>query len=176
MPKRTLAVAWAALTAAALLAAAGVVGCPSLSALECQGASCADGGAAGGDGGGVRGIACGAGSSCAPPGQECCLAAQGAASCVVAQSCNGGSDIFCDDPSQCAGAPCFLCNAGGTFQGTSCRYQEDIVQNYKCTSASDVYRLCHATSQCDAGTTCKPFPFSLPLPGGDGGSWFFACQ
>ena len=171
MPKRSIALAWAGVISAAALA-----GCPSLSALECQGAACLDAqGGAGGDGGGARGVACGAGVTCAAPQEECCTRFQAAPACVAALQCGGGTDLFCDDPSQCGGAPCWLCNAGG-LQGTSCNYEGDIVQAYHCTNPKDVYRLCHSSSQCDAGSTCAPL--AITPPGVDGGSsgWFSACQ
>jgi hypothetical protein len=170
MPKAIVAMAAAAIVAA--VAAAVLAGCPSLSALECQGtaAACADGG-----GSGIAGIACGTGDLlCAAPAQECCITEQNAPACVAAFQCSGGTDIFCDDPSQCGGAPCYLCNAGG-LQGTSCRYQEDIVEAYHCTDPKDVYRLCHSSSECDAGSTCSPIP--IVLPWSDGGSaGFYGCQ
>src|ERR1700735_5432819 len=106
MPKPIVAMVYAAAAAAAL------AGCPSLSALECQGTACAEAGATGGGGaeaGGVTGVACGTGGVCHAPKEECCSPAEKPLTCVASLQCNGGSDIFCDDPSQCGGAPCWLC-------------------------------------------------------------------
>jgi hypothetical protein len=172
MLKPTIA-AWAA----AALAGVALAGCPSLSALECQGASCDDGGTSGGGDagpGGVRGLACGGGTTCQAPREECCISAQSVASCTT-QGCNGGSDVYCDDPSQCGGAPCWLCNANG-FQGTSCDFATDIVKNWGCSAGHEVYRLCHTSSQCDAGATCAPLPISVRGLDGGGATWFMACQ
>ena len=153
---------------------AALEGCPSLSALECQGAGCQDGGGGGEAAVGAGGIACGGGTTCRAPQEECCARLQGSPTCVPALSCNGGSDIFCDDPAQCGGAPCWLCNRGG-FQGASCNYTSDIVQAYGCTNPQDIYRLCHSTSECDAGTTCVPL--GIVPPGVDAGEvWFYGCQ
>jgi hypothetical protein len=172
MPQPIVAWAWAW----AALAGAALAGCPSLSALECQGAACVDGGGGGGvEAGGARGIACGGGSACAAPQDECCVPSSGPPSCVVALQCSGGTDVFCDDPSQCGGAPCWLCNAGG-FQGTSCAYEEDIVKADGCNDPKDVYRLCHSTSQCDAGQVCIALPIVLTGADAGGASWLYACQ
>jgi hypothetical protein len=35
--------------------------------------------------------------------------------------------------------------------------------------------LCHSTSQCAAGKTCKPLPVDL-LDTRAGATWFYACQ
>jgi hypothetical protein len=172
MPKPSIALA--ALASAAGVSAALLGGCPSLSALECQGGACVDAAPGGEPDGPARGIGCGGGTTCTAPAEECCAREQGTPACVTALQCGGGSDIFCDDPSQCGGAPCWLCNAGG-FQGTSCNYEGDIVQAYHCTNPGDVYRLCHSTSQCDAGSTCAPL--AIWPPGADAGlSWFYGCK
>ncbi len=74
MPKPIVALILAS-TAAGLVV--GLIGCPSLSALECQGAACADGGGGASDAGGALGIGCGGGTSCVVPAQECCIPSQG---------------------------------------------------------------------------------------------------
>jgi hypothetical protein len=164
------------LTIAAICAALASTGCPSLDALECHGTGCTDASAA--DGATVQRdastIFCGA-SSCAPPAYECCFE-NAQTSCVSTDSCNGGSDIFCDDPSQCPdGGSCWICINGQGFQGTSCNYEGDIVGNWNCSKTNGALPLCHSTNQCSSGTTCRP----LAVDGFDAGadeSWFSACQ
>lgn len=168
-----------AATAAVAVAGLAGAGCPSLDALECHGAACADGLA---DDGGVVSesgathdrIFCGGDTTCART-EECCFAAAGGTSCTSTSGCGNGTDIFCDDPSQCpGGSACWICINGQGFQGTSCDYQGDIVGNDKCDQ-SNALVLCHSSSQCEGGTTCKP----LGVPGldpGDGSAWFTACQ
>jgi hypothetical protein len=175
MPKLIVASAGAAVGA---LAAALFLGCPSLSALECQGSGCGSPSEGGAGAGSALDIGCGPAGSCGAPSEECCLTFQKAPACVAALQCTGGTDIFCDDSAQCGGAPCWLCNAGG-LQGASCNYQEDIVQTYHCTNPKDVYRLCRSSSECDAGSSCVPIPITLPGPpsadGGSAGPTFSAC-
>ena len=170
---RLFAAAWAALACA---------GCPSLDALECHGSACGDGAAAdasqadspavdGADGNDGATIYCGA-SSCTPPGSECCLA-NGQTSCVSLNGCNGGSDIFCDDPSQCpGGGTCWICITAGGFQGTSCNYQGDIVGNWHC-DMTNALPLCHSPGQCGDAATCAPLAVA-ELDAGQ--SFFSACQ
>jgi hypothetical protein len=174
---RTIAVACAALASA---------GCPSLDALECHGTSCAD--AAAGDGttggdayalseaaaGPDAGIFCGPSEACVPPGNECCVTDDAGPSCTPVTGC-GGTDIFCDDPSQCpGGGTCWICINVQGFQGTSCDYQGDIVANDHCDPTTAL-PLCHSSSQCEGGTTCKPIDVPA-LDAGTGTSWFRACQ
>jgi hypothetical protein len=106
---------------------------------------------------------------------ECCLAPGGATSCTSIFGCDGGSDIFCDDPSQCPdGGACWICVNSQGFQGTSCDYQGDIVNNDHC-NASNAKQLCHSTSQCTGGATCQPFVVD-GFDAGAGTTWFHACQ
>ncbi len=173
--------------ACGMLAAAG---CPSLDALECHGVTCTDGSASdappaeagssssssSSSSGGASGIFCGAGQpTCTAPSHECCLNGAGTqTSCTTTSGCNG-SDIFCDDPSQCSdGGPCWICVNGQGFQGTSCDYQGDIVDNDHCNS-SNALQLCHSSSQCQPGTTCRPLAVD-GFDAGAGASWFQACQ
>ena len=166
-----------ALACAALASA----GCPSLDALECHDAGCEDAGTTV-DGPGPESappsttIFCGGSARCTPAtGQECCLATSGATSCVSTTMCGNGSDIFCDDPSQCpGGGTCWICVNGQGFQGTSCDYQSDIVNNDHCDQTTAL-PLCHSSSQCEGGDTCKPL-FVQGFDAGAGASWFQACQ
>jgi hypothetical protein len=174
----------------ALACSLACTGCPSLDALECHGASCDDaavpgeGGVAdvaasdtgGGEGGASHDrIFCGAGAAtCVPPADECCLENSGGTACTSIFSCNG-SDVFCDDPSQCPdGGACWICVNSGGFQGTSCDYQGDIVNNDHC-NASTAKQLCHSSGQCTGGTTCQPFDVAA-FDAGTGDTWFHACQ
>lgn len=151
--------------------------CANLGALLCQGDGCSDASAdssiAAGDGA-APGIGCGAAGTCGPPAQECCIEPGGAPACVGAQTCSGGSDVFCDDPRQCSGGPCWICINSQGFQGTSCKYQGDIVGNWHCDMTTTM-QLCHLTSQCPSGETCKPLPVE-GLDAGAGETWFSACQ
>jgi hypothetical protein len=161
--------------------AAATAGCPSLDALECHGGACGDAaagtdGASGDSGPSSGGIYCGAGGPCTPPTNECCFEyTTSSTSCKATFSCNG-SDIFCDDPSQCAGgSTCWICITTQGFQGTSCDYQNDIVKNDHCDQ-STAKALCHDSSQCEGGTTCQPLPVLGFDAGAGGDSWFHACQ
>jgi hypothetical protein len=154
---------------------AGVYSCANLGALECQGDACLDASSASNGDGGEPGIACGAGPVCDPGSQECCLASDGTTSCTSPSACNGGTDIACDDPRQCAGGgPCWICVNAQGLQGTSCDYRGDIVGQYHCDTTTAL-PLCHLTSQCAAGLTCKPLPVE-GLDAGAMGTWFSACQ
>jgi hypothetical protein len=161
-------------------AALGSAGCPSLDALECQGAACTDGATAAdganGDGGPTgAGIFCGGDPACTPGAQECCLRPDGTTSCVATGTCSNGSDIFCDDPSQCpGGGTCWICVNAQGFQGTSCDYPDDIVANDHCDQTT-ARALCHSSSQCEGGATCQPLPVQV-LDAGAGATWFQACQ
>jgi hypothetical protein len=154
-----------------------LAGCADLGALDSGDASAAGPEGSAGDGG-APGLFCPPGPACAAPTQECCLASNGTASCVIAGSgaCNLGSDIYCDDPGQCPhGGTCWICIDGTQgFQGTSCNYQGDIVGNWHCDMTTAM-RLCHSTSQCPAGTACQPL--AVPeLDAGSGTTWLHACQ
>jgi hypothetical protein len=160
---------------AAAAAAFACAGCPSLDALECHGSGCEDGSVASEAGSPSTGIFCGSGTSCTPATQQCCLLSSGATACVPTSSCAGGSDIFCDDPSQCpGGGTCWICINAQGFQGTSCDYANDIVRNDGCDQTTAM-ALCHTSSECEGGTTCKPLDVPV-LDAGTGGSWFQACQ
>jgi hypothetical protein len=153
----------------------GVASCADLGALVCQGDSCLDASGESAGDGGVPGVACGRDSLCDPQSQECCVATGGATTCTSRSACNGGTDIFCDDPRQCSGGgPCWICVNGDGFQGTSCNYQGDIVGQYHCDMTTAL-PLCHETSQCASGKTCKPFPVD-GVDAGAGATWFSACQ
>jgi hypothetical protein len=154
---------------------AGVASCANLGALVCQGDGCLDASDEAAVYGGKPGIACGAGSACDPRSQECCVASGGSASCTSPSACRGGTDIACDDPGQCpGGGACWICVNDQGFQGTSCDYQGDIVGQYHCDMTTAL-ALCHRTSQCGDGRTCKPLSVD-GLDAGAGKTWFSACQ
>jgi len=160
--RRLIAMAWS-------LAAAS---CANLGALECQGDACQDASAGGGA---APGITCGGGSTCAAGAQECCVAGGGATSCTRTSTCNGGTDIVCDDPRQCpGGGPCWICITSQGFQGTSCNYQGDIVGQYHCDMTTAL-PLCRLSSQCAGGKTCAPLAVE-GLDAGAGQTWFSACR
>ena len=162
-----------ALTGAGLIA--GVASCANLGALVCQGDDCVDASSESMGDGGEPGIACGAGSVCDPGSQECCVASGGSTSCTSPSACRQGTDIACDDPRQCPnGTTCWICVNAQGFQGTSCNYQGDIVGQYQCDMTTAL-PLCHLTSQCSEGRTCKPLPVD-GLDAGAGKTWFSACQ
>jgi hypothetical protein len=166
-------VAFVAFAGAGLVA--GVASCANLGALECQGDACLDASSASAGDGGEPAIACGGGSGCDPRSQECCVGTGGSARCTGPSACSGGTDLACDDPRQCAsGGPCWICINGQGLQGTSCNYQGDIVGQYHCDMTTAL-ALCHLTSQCSQGLTCKPLPVD-GLDAGGGKTWFSACQ
>jgi hypothetical protein len=178
MPGNVRTAMWAGVLACA--ATVSITGCPSLDALECHGSACTDGstvadGATGEAGSPTNGILCGGGTRCTPAAQECCFeGTSGTQSCAATFVCSG-SDIFCDDPSQCpGGGTCWICITTQGFQGTSCDYQNDIVHNDHCDQTTAL-ALCHDSSQCEGGTTCKPLPVAAFDAGADA-SWFEACQ
>jgi hypothetical protein len=95
---------------------------------------------------------------------------------VPRSTCNGGSDIFCDNPSQCPDAgTCWICINDQGFQGTSCDYEGDIVGNWHCSQTNGAQPLCGSTSQCASGATCEPLAVD-GLDAGSGKSWFSSCQ
>lgn len=169
---------------AALASSLACAGCPSLDALECHGGACDDAAAVDGaasEGGATEGgsssggIFCGAGAAtCKPPANECCFQPGGSTACTSLFGCTG-SDVFCDDPSQCTdGGACWICINAQGFQGTSCDYQGDIVNNDHC-NASNAMQLCHSSDQCSGGTTCQPLDVA-GFDAGGGATWFHACQ
>ncbi len=148
-----------------------LAGCANLGELTCSGA-CSDASTEAGPTteGGAPEIACGDAGACDPTSQQCCIASNGSPGCVPISGCNGGSDLFCDDPRQCPnGGTCWVCVTTQGFQGTSCNYQGDIVGDWGC-SASTALPLCHESSQCSGGKTCKPYDT------GGGPTWLYACQ
>jgi hypothetical protein len=164
--------------------ALGIAGCPSLDALECHGSACEDASAAADAPSDApseasaaydAGVFCGPGvPTCTAGPDECCLDNSGQTSCTSVSSCTG-TDIFCDDPSQCPGGePCWICVTSQGFQGTSCDFDGDIVGNDHCTHATAL-QLCHSSVQCTNGTTCKPLQVD-PFDAGAGTTWFQACQ
>jgi hypothetical protein len=128
-----------------------------------------EGGANEGDGGGATsGIRCAQGGpSCIAGPQECCEASNGSLSCISAsEGCNqGGTDIFCDEPSQCGGQACCidLQAQGNDLLGTACM----------ASCPSPQITLCaRSNGTCAGGLQCKPLTVGAPF----GNDWFYGCQ
>jgi hypothetical protein len=108
------------------------------------------------------------GAECTPNTQECCLEPNGNALCIPFDTCNTGTDIFCDKPSQCPSEPCFLClDHSHELLGTACGAADILDQGCDAGSARIA---CEPNGHCEAGT-CSPL-VAQPFPEG----WFWACQ
>jgi hypothetical protein len=111
-----------------------------------------------------QGIRCG-GSLCTPGSQECCLGAQNTLSCTstsLSDPCPQGTDIPCDDPSDCSSGVCCMTQDGqGDLLGTVCA---------AACSGGEI-ELCAPGGTCTQGKcssiAVQPDP---PLTG------FYACQ
>jgi hypothetical protein len=130
-----------------------------------------DGGSPEVDGGpGASGIRCAQGGpTCTPGTDECCESASSTLSCVTITpqgACNnGGTDIFCDAPSQCtSGVCCISLQAqGNDLLGTACMTS--------CPSGQ--IALCaRENGTCAGGLSCKPLTVGAPF----GNDWFYGCQ
>jgi hypothetical protein len=132
----------------------------------------ADGGtsdAATTDGGTTSGeIRCAPGSPCTAGTQECCLAGDGGLSCTsptASDPCPNGTDIVCDDPSDCPGAACCLqLDTSLDLLATRCA---SSCSNGDLTACDPQGAAC-AQGTCTA-VAVQPQP---PLTS----SWFYACQ
>jgi hypothetical protein len=131
-----------------------------------------DSGTEGGEEGGLPAgeIRCSAAGPCTAGGEECCMssATVPALSCSSTsdpQRCPGGTELKCDDRSDCPGNVCCIqLNASGYVLQTLCQSS---------CSATGWFELCGAGGTCDAGTcsalTVLPNPPLTP-------PWFYACQ
>jgi hypothetical protein len=132
-----------------------------------------DGGADAGEESGLPAgeIRCGAGGPCTAGPDECCMssASPPTLSCSSATSsarCPNGTEIKCDDPSDCSGgdACCLQVNSSGYILQTVCQ---------TACSGTGWYELCAPAGTCSAGTcsalTVLPNPPLTP-------AWFTACQ
>jgi hypothetical protein len=121
------------------------------------------------------GIRCAGGSgSCTPGVQECCLGADNTLKCVsggVSDPCPGGTDIACDDPSDCPGNLCCIeLDRTNALLATGCRASCSMSQ------ASGSWReLCALGANTCASGTCQPLSNVTPSPPLVAG-WFYACQ
>ena len=102
-------------------------------------------------------IGCGAGIPCTAGSEECCLSSGESLSCVstsASDPCPNGTDILCDDPSDCPGLVCCLqTDSDDNLLGTKCQSS--------CTKA-DSYELCAPGGSCAVGS-CTALPV-LPIP------------
>lgn len=113
-------------------------------------------------------IRCNAGASCPSSSEECCLASDASLACAstaVGDPCPLGTDIACDDPSDCPGAAC--CMALQTDQsllGTTC---EATCQAGEIPLCAPGGAAC-AQGSCVAVPVKPDPPFTTP--------WFYGCQ
>jgi hypothetical protein len=153
-------VAWAA--------CASVLGVDKTYTLGAADAGTSEGGSSEGDGGGATsGIRCAqGGTACTAGPQECCEASNGSLSCISASGgCNQGTDIFCDEPSQCGGQACCISlqTQGSDLLGTVCM----------ASCPSPQIALCaRPNGTCAGGLQCKPLTVGAPF----GSDWFYGCQ
>ena len=121
------------------------------------------------------GIRCAGGSeSCTAGVQECCLGADGTLKCVsggASDPCPGGTDIPCDDPSDCPGNLCCIeLDRTNALLATACRSSCSGSQ-----PGGSWRELCAAGTDTCASGTCQPLPNVMPSPPLAAG-WFYACQ
>lgn len=109
-------------------------------------------------------IRCAAGAPCSAPAQECCLAGDGGLACVstaLSDPCPNGTDIPCDDPSDCAGGVCCLSvDPAMSVLGTRCAL----------SCASGDYTLCNPQAPACTQGSCTSVATQPQPPS------FFACQ
>ena len=104
---------------------------------------------------------------CAAPSEECCLTSSNTLTCAstsLSDPCPQGTDIKCDDPSDCAvGVCCISLDMGSDILGTSC----------ESSCGNGEVELCSPGGTCDAGScvalNVQPDP---PIHN----PWFYACQ
>ena len=104
-------------------------------------------------------VSCTGNDDCSPPGQYCCAPQWQKWQCVSAgAACNGGTQIYCDGPEDCAASE--ICCADysqlGTYQKLSCASQE------ACAADQKHRVVCGSTGKCPVGQSCKS---STQLPG-----------
>jgi hypothetical protein len=159
---------------AAVAGAALVAGCASVLGVD-KTYELADAGVDAGTGdavaeAGATGIRCAPdAAACDPGSEECCFSGTANLTCVSTASgdpCPQGTDIPCDDPSDCtSGVCCIQLDMGGDVLGTSCAAS-------KC--ASGQIELCAqhggvcTEGQCTA-LEVSPNPPFVP-------DWFYGCQ
>lgn len=120
------------------------------------------------------GIRCGDGGIyCAARSQECCLSSTNALSCVgtnAANACLQGTDIVCDDETDCAGQLCCInFDQSRSLLGTQCASS--------CPSGGPNGRwleLCDPSGPACTGGTCTPLSVQPNPP--LSATWFYACQ
>ena len=160
---------WVALVVAGLAACASVLGVDKQYGLG--GADDGDGGNGGEDAGlaSAPGIRCAPdGGLCHPGSQECCMASDYTLSCAstaLTNPCPNGTDIFCDQPADCAsGACCISLDQGNDILGTKCRTSCQTGEIALC--APEGGTCTHG--QCTALDVQPNPPIKDP--------WFYSCQ
>ncbi len=107
---------------------------------------------------------------CVAATQECCFSSTtdtlACASTATADPCPNGTDIRCDDPSDCdAGVCCLSLDTGNDILGTACEA--------KCPSGQT--ELCAPNgATCAGGKTCRPLSVQPTPPIQN--PWFYSCQ
>jgi hypothetical protein len=152
----------------ALGACASMLGVDKTYTLGAADGGTGEGGVSEGDGGGATsGIRCAQGGpTCTAGPQECCYASDMSLSCISAsKGCNDGTDIFCDEPSQCSGEACCITlqSPGDALLGTACMGSCPSPQITLCAPSNGT---------CAGGLQCKPLTVAAPF----GNDWFYGCQ
>jgi hypothetical protein len=113
-------------------------------------------------------IRCAPGSPCTAVTQECCLAGDGGLSCTsptATNPCPSGTDILCDDPSDCPGAACCLqLDTSLDLLGARCA---SSCSNGDLTACDPQGAPC-TQGTCTAVAAQPQPPFTS--------TWFYACQ
>jgi hypothetical protein len=165
-PLRSRAIAaWA-------VACALTAGCASVLGVDKQYALADSGGDAGvgsGDSAVTTGIRCAPGNPCQPGSEECCFGANHDLSCAstaLSDPCPNGTDLVCDDPSDCAsGVCCMTVDGQNDVLGTACAAS--------CTNGQK--ELCAPEGgTCGEGKGCAPLAIQPDPP--FAGAWFYGCQ
>lgn len=112
------------------------------------------------EGGAIPTVSCAGNGVCSPPGQYCCAAEWQKWQCVSASTaCNGGTQIYCDGPEDCAtGQVCCAAYAkiSKTYQKLSCAPKDT------CAPEQENRVVCGSSGKCPVGQSCTS---STLLPG-----------
>jgi hypothetical protein len=101
--------------------------------------------------------------------QECCMGSDNALSCAstaLSDPCPGGTDIRCDDPSDCPnGVCCITLDTGKDLLGAQCETACPTGQTELCSPSS---------ATCPNGQRCQAIAVQPDPPIHD--PWFYSCQ